>query len=65
MLEITVTVLLIAWLLGIFSSYTLGGAIHLCLVLALVCVAIKLIRRRPAPTGRPIPARVKRDQSFG
>ncbi|MGH9497927.1 MAG: lmo0937 family membrane protein [Terriglobales bacterium] len=41
-------ILLILWLLGIVSSYTLGGFIHLLLVLALVVLAIQLIQgRRP------------------
>lgn len=51
MLEISITVLLIAWLLGLLSSYTLGGAIHLCLVLAVVFLAVRLARRR-SPPGR-------------
>jgi hypothetical protein len=51
MLEICVTVLLIAWLLGLLSSYTLGGAIHVCLVLALIFLAIRIARRRPPPQG--------------
>lgn len=46
MLEIAAIVLLIAWLLGFLSSYTLGGAIHVCLALALVIIALKLARRR-------------------
>ena len=45
MLEIGITVLLIAWLLGLLSSYTLGGAIHLCLILALILLAIRLLCR--------------------
>ena len=51
MLEISITVLVIAWILGLLSSYTLGGAIHLCLVLALVFLTIRLARRR-SPPGR-------------
>jgi hypothetical protein len=40
--------LLILWLLGIVSSYTLGGYIHLLLVLAIVVVLIRVIQgRRP------------------
>jgi hypothetical protein len=36
------------WLLGMVSSYTLGGFIHILLVLALVAVVIQLITgRRP------------------
>lgn len=41
-------ILLVLWLLGIVSSYTLGGFIHLLLVLALVVLLIQLISgRRP------------------
>ena len=42
-------ILLVMWLLGLVSSYTLGGFIHLLLVLALVVLVIQLITgRRPA-----------------
>jgi hypothetical protein len=41
-------VLLVLWLLGIVSSYTLGGFIHLLLVLALVVLVIQLISGRRA-----------------
>ena len=41
-------ILLILWLLGLVSSYTLGGFIHLLLVIALVVLIIQLIAgRRP------------------
>jgi hypothetical protein len=41
-------ILLILWLVGIVSSYTLGGFIHLLLVIALVVLLINLISdRRP------------------
>jgi len=41
-------VLLVLWLLGMVSSYTLGGFIHILLVLAIVAVLIRLIQgRRP------------------
>lgn len=41
-------ILLILWLLGMVSSYTLGGFIHLLLVLAVVVVLINIIQgRRP------------------
>lgn len=41
-------VLLVLWLLGIVSSYTLGGFIHILLVIALVVLLIQLISgRRP------------------
>jgi len=42
-------ILVILWLLGVVSSYTLGGFIHLLLVIALVVLLINLITgRRPA-----------------
>lgn len=40
------TVLLVLWLLGVVSSYTLGGFIHLLLVLALAVMLIRLIQGR-------------------
>jgi hypothetical protein len=41
-------ILLILWLLGVVSSYTLGGFIHVLLVLAIVVVLIRVIQgRRP------------------
>jgi hypothetical protein len=39
-------VLLLLWLLGVVSSYTLSGYIHLLLLLALVVVLIRLIQGR-------------------
>jgi len=41
-------VLLVLWLLGMVSSYTMGGFIHILLVLALVAVLVQVISgRRP------------------
>jgi hypothetical protein len=41
-------ILLILWLLGIVTSYTLGGFIHILLVIAIVVVLIRIIQgRRP------------------
>lgn len=41
-------VLLVLWLLGVVSSYTLGGFIHLLLLLALVVLVFQLLSgRRP------------------
>ena len=41
-------ILLILWLVGVVSSYTMGGFIHLLLVVALVMLLINLITgRRP------------------
>jgi len=39
-------ILLVLWLLGMVSSYTLGGYIHLLLVIALVVVIIRVIQGR-------------------
>ena len=38
-----VVILLVLWLLGIVTSYTLGGFIHILLVIAIVVVIIRLI----------------------
>lgn len=41
-------ILLVLWVLGMVSSYTMGGFIHLLLVIALAVVAINVIQgRRP------------------
>lgn len=48
MLWTVFVVLLILWLLGVVSSYTLGGFIHILLVVALVVLLINIIQgRRP------------------
>ncbi len=41
-------ILFILWLLGMVTSYTLGGFIHILLVLAIVAVVIQLISGRQA-----------------
>ncbi|MGH9545074.1 MAG: lmo0937 family membrane protein [Terriglobales bacterium] len=42
-------ILLVLWLLGLVSSYTLGGFIHILLVVAIVVLVIQLLSgRRPA-----------------
>lgn len=42
-------ILVVMWLLGMVSSYTLGGYIHLLLLLAIAVVLINIIQgRRPA-----------------
>ena len=46
MLWTVVVILVILWLLGMVSSYTLGGFIHILLVIALVVVVINLISGR-------------------
>jgi len=47
MLWTIAVLLLILWLLGMVSSYTLSGFIHILLVLAVVAVLIRLIQGRP------------------
>jgi hypothetical protein len=43
-------ILLILWLLGLISSYTLGGWIHLLLVVALIVLIVRVISGpRPPP----------------
>ena len=39
-------ILLVLWLLGIVSSYTLGGFIHILLVIALVVLILQLVSGR-------------------
>jgi hypothetical protein len=39
-------ILLVLWLLGMVSSYTVGGFIHILLVLALVVLVINIIQGR-------------------
>jgi len=41
-------ILLVLWLLGVVTSYTLGGFIHILLVLALAVLIIRLIQGRSA-----------------
>jgi asparagine N-glycosylation enzyme membrane subunit Stt3 len=40
-------ILLVLWLLGMVSSYTLGGYIHVLLVIAIVTLLIRVIQGRP------------------
>jgi hypothetical protein len=46
MLMTIAAILIILWLLGWVSSYTLGGFIHLLLVIAIVAVLIRIIQGR-------------------
>jgi hypothetical protein len=39
-------ILLVLWLLGVATSYTLGGFIHILLVLAVITVVIRLLQGR-------------------
>ena len=44
MLYTLALILIIAWLLGLVSSYTMGGFIHILLVVALVVVLVRVIQ---------------------
>jgi uncharacterized protein DUF5670 len=46
MLETLIVVLVVLWLLGMVSSYTIGGLIHLLLVLAVIVLIIRLMQGR-------------------
>ncbi|MGV8905424.1 MAG: lmo0937 family membrane protein [Acetobacterium sp.] len=39
-------ILIVLWVLGMVTSYTMGGLIHILIVIAIVVVAIKLITGR-------------------
>ncbi len=48
MLETIFVILLVMWLLGLVTSYTMGGFIHILLVLAIAVMLIRIIQgRRP------------------
>lgn len=46
MLRTIAVILLILWLLGLVSSYTMGGFIHVLLVIAVIVVLLNIIRGR-------------------
>ena len=46
MLYTLALILIIAWLLGLVSSYTIGGFIHILLVVAIILVLVRLIQGR-------------------
>jgi hypothetical protein len=45
MLETIAIILIILWVLGLVSSYTMGGFIHILLVIAIVMVLVRFIGR--------------------
>ena len=48
MLETIIILLLVLWALGLVTSFTMGGLIHLLLVIAVIVVLVRVIRgRRP------------------
>ena len=48
MLETVAVLLIVLWLLGLVTSYTMGGFIHILLVLAVVVILVRLISGRRA-----------------
>jgi hypothetical protein len=46
MLETIAIILIILWLLGLVSSYTMGGLIHILLVIAIVVILVRVIQGR-------------------
>jgi hypothetical protein len=51
MLFTLAVILVILWLLGMISSYTLGGWLHLLLVLAIIAIIIRLVLPRSGSSG--------------
>ena len=48
MLETIAVILIILWLLGLVSSYTMGGFVHILLVIAIVVIVLRVVQgRRP------------------
>lgn len=46
MLETVAVILIILWLLGLVSSYTMGGFIHILLVIAIIVIVLRVIQGR-------------------
>ena len=46
MLEAVALILLVLWAVGLVSSYTMGGLIHILLVIAVVVVLLRVIQGR-------------------
>lgn len=46
MLETIIIILVVMWLLGLVTSYTMGGLIHILLVVAVVVLLVRLIQGR-------------------
>ena len=48
MLWTIAVILIVLWLLGLVSSYTMGGFIHILLVIAIIVIVLRLISGRKA-----------------
>ncbi|HWK83167.1 MAG TPA: lmo0937 family membrane protein [Caldimonas sp.] len=46
MLETIAVILIVLWLLGLVTSYTMGGLIHVLLVIAIVVILVRVIQGR-------------------
>ena len=46
MLWTIIVILLVLWLLGLVTSYTMGGLVHILLVLAVIFLVIRLVQGR-------------------
>ncbi len=46
MLETIAIILIILWVLGLVSSYTIGGFIHILLVIAIIVIVLRVIQGR-------------------
>jgi hypothetical protein len=51
MLFTLAVILFILWLLGMITANTLGGWLHLLLVLAIIAIIVRLVLPRPGPPG--------------
>ena len=48
MLETIAVILIVLWVLGLVSSYTMGGLVHVLLVIAVVVILVRVLQgRRP------------------
>jgi Family of unknown function (DUF5670) len=46
MIEMIAVVLIVLWILGLVTSYTLGGFIHVLLVIAVIMILVRLVQGR-------------------
>lgn len=46
MLETIIVIMVVLWLLGFVSSYTMGGMIHILLVIAVIALLVRIIQGR-------------------
>lgn len=54
MLTTVAIILVLLWILGFTTSYTMGGLIHLLLVLAAVAIIARVIQSRQLSNGKPL-----------